>query len=152
MISGTGRPQENRIFTFKHSLLYPNRINFSADVHCMKRRIRWANKNYDDMGTLRNSNCFSTSGMAVKFILEGTDQCANCSQFVWYFRASGLCPSPFKFLGIFFVQKYCDKWHFWRLVRMTFKPVHHSYSLLDQPQILVFFTLGWFVERRWHLI
>ena len=26
--------------------------NFFADVHCMKCRIRWENKNFDDMGTL----------------------------------------------------------------------------------------------------
>ena len=26
--------------------------NFYAEVHCMKYRIRWENKNVDDMGTL----------------------------------------------------------------------------------------------------
>ena len=27
--------------------------NFSAKVHCMEYRIRWENKNFDDVGTLR---------------------------------------------------------------------------------------------------
>ena len=58
MISGTGRPQENRIFRFLniHNKIafYPNRKFFFADVHCMKRRIRWENKNFDDMGTWRS--------------------------------------------------------------------------------------------------
>ena len=29
--------------------------NFLAEVHCMKYRIRWENKNFDDMGTLSSS-------------------------------------------------------------------------------------------------
>ena len=60
MISGTGRPQENRIFRFLdiHNKIafYPNRKFFFADVHCMKCRIRWENLNFDDMGTLINEN------------------------------------------------------------------------------------------------
>ena len=28
---------------------------FFAEVHCMKYRIRWGNKNFDDMGTLSNT-------------------------------------------------------------------------------------------------
>ena len=49
MISGMGRPQENSIFRF---LNIHNKIAFHPNVHCMKRRIRWENKNFVDMGTL----------------------------------------------------------------------------------------------------
>ena len=55
MISSTGWPQENRIFRFLniHNKIAfnPNRKFFFADVHYMKYRIRWENKNFDDMGT-----------------------------------------------------------------------------------------------------
>ena len=59
VISGTGGPQENRIFRFlnihkKNRFLSKSKI-FSSKVHCMKYSIRWENKNFDDMGTLKNS-------------------------------------------------------------------------------------------------
>ena len=51
VISGMGRPQENRIFRF---LNIHKTIAFYSkkEVHCMKYGIRWENKNFDDMGTL----------------------------------------------------------------------------------------------------
>ena len=54
VISGTGRPQENRIFRFlkvhlKNRFLSKSK-DFFAEVHCMKYRIRCRNKNLDDMG------------------------------------------------------------------------------------------------------
>ena len=42
---GHGHPDYHNEIAF-----YPNRKLFFADVHCMKRRNRWENKNFDDMG------------------------------------------------------------------------------------------------------
>ena len=56
VINGTGRPLEKKDFqVFKHSkqnhFLSKSKF-FLADVHCMKCRIRWENKNFDDRGIL----------------------------------------------------------------------------------------------------
>ena len=56
VISRMDQLQENRIFKFlkiylKNRFLSKSK-NFFAEVHCMKYRIRWENKNFDDMGTL----------------------------------------------------------------------------------------------------
>ena len=48
VISGIGRPQENRIFRFLKFIkiaFYPKSKNVFTGVHCMKYRIRWENKN-----------------------------------------------------------------------------------------------------------
>ena len=55
VISSMGRLQENRIFRFsnirkKNRFLSKSKF-FFTEVHCMKYRIRWENKNSDDMGT-----------------------------------------------------------------------------------------------------
>ena len=54
--SGKGRPQENMILRFskvhKKNRFSSKSKNLSAEVHCMKFRIKWENKNFDDMGTL----------------------------------------------------------------------------------------------------
>ena len=55
VISGKHRPQENRIFWFLkiHKIVfYLYRKFFSAEVHCMKYRIRWETKKVDITGTL----------------------------------------------------------------------------------------------------
>ena len=60
VISGTGRPQENRIFRFlkihKKSLLIQIEKYFRQSLLHQKYRIRWENKIFDDMGTLRWPN------------------------------------------------------------------------------------------------
>ena len=55
VISGMGhRKQDFQVFkNYNKIAFYPYRIFFFADVHCVKCRIRWENKDFPDMGTLR---------------------------------------------------------------------------------------------------
>ena len=52
---------------YKKIAFYPNRKKKFAEVHCMKYRIRWENKNFDDMGTLINNYPFKVSGYSFQY-------------------------------------------------------------------------------------
>ena len=66
VISGTGRPQENRIFRgfffkfIKQESLFIQIEKIFVEVNCKKYRITWENKNFDDMGTLKFEQVFIT--------------------------------------------------------------------------------------------
>ena len=70
-----GRPQQNRIFRFlklnKAIAFYPNRKKIFTEVHCMKHRIRWENKSFDDIGTL-STGTYEPTGFSIS-LGSGTD-------------------------------------------------------------------------------
>ena len=91
MISGTGRPQENRVFRFLniHNKIafYPNRKFFFTDVHCVKCRIRWENKKLWWYGHL--------NGLSVLYILV-LSLMVNCHRLFYPTNISRLFPNHLK--------------------------------------------------------
>lgn len=77
-----------------------------------------------------------------------------CKNSLWVFTCqSGKRSFLGKFLRKLKLQKYCERWNFEGLVRMTFGLVFHSYSLPEgQTQTLVFFapwTWSWTFLANW---
>ena len=81
--------KENRIFRFLNIrnkiAFYPNRKFFFADVHCMKCRIRWENKNFWWYGhfkfpkkdTLSSDYIFSLKNLISLYLIKSLDVVRN---------------------------------------------------------------------------